>query len=153
MAILKTTQVTNMNRNQIPSGDRATDLVPIFGDYTLLGTEATNDILEAIPFPANHQLVDLYVDTDDLGTAVTADVGIMSGAFLDTGARTCGAEIMTGKALGTAGAYRADVAGFSRIAASATDRSIGVKLSSVSVPTASAKLRVNALFRPIWEGV
>jgi hypothetical protein len=71
-------------------------------------------VIEMVPLPAGFCIVDVIVDTADLGTTVTADVGLLSGDYDATGARTCGATIMTGKALGTTGIYRADVAGFSK---------------------------------------
>lgn len=155
MALYKSTQVTNMNRNQIPSVDRATDLLPIFGEYVETGSEVSGDIVEMIPFPANHILVDLWLDNQSLAaTTATSDVGVMSGAFLDTGARTCGAEFMSAKALATAAFNRMDVTGAGRVAASATDRSIGLKLTTIAgAVTAGRVVRMQALFRPMWEGV
>jgi hypothetical protein len=152
MANLKSTQATNAAYFPIPSADRQAELTPIFADYVLTAGSASGDIIEMIPWPRNTKLVDLYVDTEDLGTTWTADVGVMSGAWGDAGARTCGAEIMTGKAFGTAGVYRADVSGFSMLAAAATDRSIGIKGTTVGTPTAGAKVRVHATFRPLVEG-
>ena len=134
----------------------------IFGDYTLAGTEASSDVIEMVPLPAGFCIVDVIVDTADLGTTVTADVGLLSGDYDATGARTCGATIMTGKALGTTGIYRADVAGFSRTAplsesAGTTGapghRGVGFALTTVSAPTAGAKVRMTLLARPSSNGV
>jgi hypothetical protein len=128
----------------IPVGDRATDLLPIFADYT---------VVEMVPWPKGYVPVDVIADVEDCGTTVTTDVGLMSGAYGDGGTRTCGAEFMNDKAFGTAGIYRADVLGFSRLAPSTTDRSIGLALASVSTPTAGAKIRLTVIFRPAIEGV
>jgi hypothetical protein len=97
---------------------------------------------------------DVIVDTDDLGTAFTADVGIMAGAWGAGGTRTVAAQFMTGKAVGTAGVYRADVAGFSRVAPTTGDRSIGILGSTITAPTTSGarSIRMTAILRPQVEG-
>lgn len=155
MALFKSKQI--VAKAPIPSVNAATDLVCIFGDYTMAGTEATSDVIEMVPLPAGFCIVDVIVDTEDLGTTVTANVGLLSGDFDSTGARTCGATIMSGKALGTAGVYRADVSAYSLTApisesGSTTgaqgNRGIGFALSSVSTPTAGAKVRMMLLARP-----
>lgn len=153
MANLKSTQATNAAYFPVPSADGQAELIVVHADHTLAAGGADGDIIEMLPWPANTVLVDVIVDTEDLGATWTADVGVMSGAWGGSGARTCDASIMTGKAFGTAGIYRADVAGFARAAASATDRSIGVKGTTIGTPTTGAKLRMTALFRPIVEGV
>ncbi len=153
MANFKGTQATNAAYFTTPTPDGQADLIAVSGDIVLPAGVASGDIIEAVPYPANCVPVDLTADVEDCGTTATADVGVMSGAWGDSGTRTCGAEFMTGKAFGTAGIYRADVVGFSRLAPSTTTRSIGVKLSTVSTPTAGAKIRVTAFFRPQVEGV
>lgn len=149
MALKKSLQATQ--GLPIPTVDRATDAVPIFADYTFDGTEATSDVIEMLPLPAGYVPVDGYADVEDAGTTVTADCGLLSGAYGDTGARTCGAEFMNDKAFGTAGVYRFDVLGFSRVAPSTTNRSIGFALASVSTPTAGAKVRLTVWCRPAIE--
>lgn len=153
MANLKSVQATNASYFPVPSADAQNDLIPIVGTYVLTAGSASADIIEMVPLPAGYALVDVIVDTEDLGTTWTADVGIMSGVWGAAGARTMGAEIMTGKAFGTAGVYRADVQGFTMIAPATTDRSIGIKGTTVSVPTAGAKIRLTALCRPQVEGL
>lgn len=151
MAILKSTQVTN--RQPIPNAVNATDLIPIVGDYVTTGNEASGDIIEMVPLPAGYVPVDVILDAEDCGTTATTDCGVMSGAYLSSGARTCGAEFMSAKALGTAGVYRMDAVGSSRVAPATSDRSIGLKLSTVSSPATGAKLRMTVLCRPQIEGV
>lgn len=160
MALFKSIQI--VKKLPIPSSDSATEVIAIVGDYTLAGTEASADVIEMCPLPAGYCIVDVIVDTEDLGTTVTADVGLVSGDYDATGVRTCGATIMTGKALGTTGIYRADVAGFSRTAplsesagtaGKAGDRGIGFALTTVSTPTAGNKVRMTVLARPQIEGV
>lgn len=151
MALKQSTQAKN--RMPIPNADAAMDIVPIFADYTMDGTEASGDIVEMVPLPANYAIVDSTVDNQALGTTVTTDVGILSGNWLDTGARTQGAEINTGKALGTAGITRMDVAGATRLAPATNDRSVGLKMTTVSAPTAGQKVRLTLFVRPMVEGV
>lgn len=137
----------------VPSAAGATDLVPIFADYTLDGTEATNDEIEMAPLPAGYVPVDVIVDSQDCGTTVTASVGLMSAAYREnTASSTCGAEFMAAKALGTAAIYRMDVVGGGRIAPTTGDRAFGIALTSVDTPTAGAKIRLTAMCRPAIGG-
>ena len=153
MAILKSTRVAN--KYTVPTADRNIELIPIFADYTLTGAEATGDVLEMVPLPAMMVPVDVIVDSDDLaGTTFTANVGLLTGNYDATGARTCGAEFMSGKALGAAAAInRMDVAGGGRIAPTANDRGVGLALTTVTGPTAGAKVRLTLLCRPQHEAV
>lgn len=152
MATFRSFQAANLALYPTPSAANATDVIPIVGDYTLLGTEATGDELEMCVLPAGYVPVDVIVDTEDLGTAVTADVGIMSGTPGSTATRTCSAVFMAAKALGTAGVYRMDVSGGGRIAPTTADRGIGFALTTVTTPTAGAKVRMTVLARPQAEG-
>lgn len=152
MALLKSTQ-TNSNL-PILTGDRASDTITLFGDYTLTGSEANADVIEMLPLPAGYVVVDGYVDTQDCGTTLTIDAGFVSGEYRATGARTCGAEFLNDKAFGTAGVYRFDVVGFSRQAPSTTNRGIGLKVdAAVSALTAGQVIRMVVLARPAIEGV
>lgn len=151
MANLKSTQTTA--KAVVPSADGATDLIAIFADHTLAAGGVSGDIIEMCPLPAGYVPVDVIVDTEDCGTTWTADVGIMSGDYLASGARTCGAQFMTGKAFGTTGIYRADVAGAGRIAPTTNDRSIGIKGTTIGTPTTGAKIRLTLLCRAQVEGV
>lgn len=143
----------------IPSADCATDTLPIFADFTVPTGFASGDVVEMLPLPAGYVLVDCITDTQSLGATCTSNVGLLSGYWGDTGARTCGAQINSAKAFGTAGIYRADVAGFGRIAP-ATDagsgvqanRSIGFVASTVATPTVGAVIRMTALVRPSING-
>lgn len=153
MANLKGVQATNAAHLPVPSADKATDLIPIIGDYVIVAGNASGDIVEMCPLPAGYVPVDVLLDAEDCGTTCTTDVGIMSGNWGDSGVRTMGAEFMSAKALGTAGIYRADVVNFSKVAPATNDRSIGLKFSTVNTPTAGAKLRLIVLARPAVEGV
>lgn len=150
MALFKSTQATR--RDPVPTADRAIEIIPIFADYVVAGTEVQNDVIEMAPLPAGYVPVDVIVDTEDCGTTLTIDCGIMSGAYLDPAVRTCGAEFMNDKAFGTTGIYRMDVAGGGRVAPSTTIRSVGFKIdAAVSALTAGAKIRLTLLARPAIE--
>lgn len=152
MAMLKGSQATNASTNTTPSPRGSADVIAVSGDYTLTGNEASGDIIEMIPWPENTVPVDVTADVEDCGTTATSDLGVMSGVWGAAGTRTMGAEFMTGKAFGTAGVYRSDVVGFSRLAPSTSVRSIGIKMTSVNTPTAGAKIRVTGLFRAMVNG-
>jgi len=153
MPNFKGTQATQAAFFPTPNPDGQADLIAITGELVLPAGTASGDIFEVVPYPENCTLVDLIADVEDCGTTFTADVGIMSGAWGDSGTRTCGAEFMTGKAFGTAGIYRADVVGFTHIAPSTTTRSIGVRGTTIGTPTTGAKIYITATFRPQVEGL
>jgi hypothetical protein len=100
----------------------------------------TGDILEIGILPANNVIIDAYIWSDALGTAVKFDVGIMSGdvGSKDT-ARTCGNEIF---ALFDAAAASTIITRMTKpaaplLAATAVERSIGAKFNPISSgPTA-----------------
>lgn len=157
MALFKAAQV--VAKQPIPTADCATDLVPVFGDFTIPANIATGDVVEMVPQHAGYTLVDLIVDADALGATFTVDIGWLSGNFDSTGARTCSAEIAAAKAMGTAKVVRPDVAGFSRKApvldagsGVPAHRGIGFVATNVVTPTAGAKIRFTALVRPMIEG-
>lgn len=147
-----------LNEEPLMSANQAGDIIPLVGDYVFDGTEATNDIIEMVGLPAGYVPVDMIVDNQDAGTTVTANAGIITGQFNKTteddgDPRTCGAEFMSAKALGTASLLRMDVVGSHRIAPVSYDRGIGFALSSVSAPTAGAKVRMTVTARPALNGV
>ena len=150
MALFKATQV--VNRVPVPSATGATDVVAIFGDFTIPTGFAANDVVEMGPLPAGYVPVDLIVDNAALGTTVTADFGILSGDFNATGARTCGAQFAAAQALQTAGIKRMAAAGGGRLAPTTGDRGWGFVASAVSTPTVGAAIRATLLVRPQSEG-
>lgn len=151
MALFKATQV--VNKQQVMVADRASDLIPIFGDFTIPAGFATSDVVEMAPLPAGYVPVDLIVDNGALGTTMTFDAGLLSGDFDATGARTCGAQFMTAQAGQTAGIKRMAVAGGGRIAPTTNARGVGLAFTSVSSPTVGAVVRMTLLCRPAVEGV
>lgn len=151
MAMLKSVQVTN--NLQIPSANGATDIIPIVGDYTIKTGDAAGDIVEMCALPAGYVVVDTLLDNQSLAATSVGDVGIMSGNYRDSGVRTIGAEFNSGVNLATAGIKRMDVAGCARIAPTTNDRSIGLKLTSLTTPTVGGKVRLTVFARPQVEGV
>lgn len=151
MALFKATQV--VNKLPVMTGDRASDVIAIVGDFTIPAGIATNDVVEMVPLPAGYVPVDVMVDNAALGTTMTFDAGVLSGDFDATGARTCGAQFMTGQAGQTAGIKRLAVAAGMRLAPTTNTRGLGFAFTSVSTPTAGAVVRMTLLCRPQVEGV
>lgn len=151
MALLKSVQV--LGRVPVPSANGATDVVPIVGDYTIKTGDAAGDIIEMVPLPAGYVVVDTVVDNQALAATSLGDVGILSGDYGESGARTMGAEFNAGANFATAGIKRMDVAGCARIAPTTNDRSVGIKLTSLTTPTVGNKVRLTLFVRPQSEGV
>lgn len=162
MALYQATQVAA--RAPLINADAAADLVPMFGDFTVpAGGLAVNDVIEMTGVPAGYVPVDVIVDHDDMGTTLTADVGILSGNYGSTdAARTCGAQFLAAADLAaSAGIKRANVAGFTRIAPvkgnshigqTSGDRGVGLRIASAASVTAGAKLRLTVFYRPQING-
>lgn len=159
MANLKSVQATNAARFPTPNAGNATDLVPSFGDYVTLAGFAAGDIVEMAPLPPGHVPVDVILDIEDTDSngapTITVDVGIMSGAWGDSGARTMGAEFIAASTVAQAGGIaRMSVVNGGKVAPSTTTRSIGLKVvGAIATLVVGAKLRVTVLSRPQVEGV
>lgn len=153
MAIQQSTQAKA--KAPVPSGDSATGLIAIFGDVTQVASGmATGDIFEVCPLPAGYVIVDVLFDHANLGTAYTAAVGIMSGNWLATGARTCDATLIAAATCQAVGLKNMNVGAATRIAPTTNDRSIGVVISgTLTSPVDAAVFRVTVLCRPQIEGV
>lgn len=153
MAIYKSTQVAA--KLPVPSANAATDIIPIVGDYVLPASGlVTGDIFEMCPLPAGYVPVDAILDHEILGAAFTGAVGIMTGNFDASGARTCGAELIAAATMQAAALKNMNVAGAARIAPTTNDRGIGLVISgTLTTPVAGAKVRLTVLARPQSEGV
>lgn len=151
MALLKAVQITN--KQPIPSADGARDVVPVIGDYTIKAGDAAGDVIEMCALPGGYVPVDAVVDNQSLAATSVGNVGIMSGNYGDSGARTVGAEFNSAANFATAGIKRPDVAGFSRIAPTTNDRSVGIVLTSLTTPVVGARVRMTLFVRPQVEGV
>lgn len=153
MALFKSTQVTN--KATIPSAANGTDIIPIVGDWTVPASGlVTADIIEMCPLPAGYVPVDVILDHDNLGAAFTGAIGIMTGNFGESGARTCGAEFIAAATMQAAAIKRLNVGLGGRVAPTTNDRGIGLVISgTLTSPVAGAKARLTVLCRPQSEGV
>lgn len=159
MANLKSVQATNASFVPTGNAGNATDTIALFGDYVTLAGLANGDIIEMCPLPAGYVVDDVIVDVEQIDSngvpTITHDVGIMSGAWGDSGARTCGAEFVSAATTArTGGIGRMTVVNGSKVAPSTTTRSIGLKVSAaIATLVVGAKIRLTALLRPQVEGV
>jgi hypothetical protein len=151
MALLKAIQVRN--NVPVPSANGATDVIHVVGDYVIKTGDAAGDVVELAALPAGYVPVDVIVDNQALAATSVGNVGILSGNYNDTGARTCGAEFNSGANFATAGIKRMDVAGSGRIAPTTNDRSVGIVLTSLTTPTVGNRVRLTLFCRPQSEGV
>lgn len=99
---------------------------------------ALGDIFEMAPIPPGCRVTDMVLDCDDIDSggspAVLLDVGIMSGEWgKNDGARTCGAEFISGSNVGQAGGTaRPTLRTAFRTGVADTARSIGVKIATAA---------------------
>jgi hypothetical protein len=127
---------TAVGARQVVSPDSAGDVVFQRFYVDIAAALALNDIIEIGILPAETTIVDAYLDTDDLDTngtpTIKLDVGLMSGTpGVVDGARTVGNELFAADTTAQAGGVTrmSKQAGF-RIATTAADRSIGVKVNT-----------------------
>lgn len=116
-------------------------------------TLGVGDIIDMGVIPANSQVVDIIIDSDDLDSnaspAIVFDVGVMSGNPGDTGTRTCGAEFFSGSTLAQAGGVaRTTLKTAFRVAPVATDKSVGLKVTTAAATQpATGKLGISVHVR------
>lgn len=157
MSLLQSTQAAN--RMPIPSANTATDLVPIVATFVVPAGLALNDVIEMGPLQAGYVPVDFtadFADCDSNGTpTIKFDAGILSGNWLDTGARTCGADFLSADVTAQAGGIaRMNRIGATRIAPTTNDRSWGLKVNTgAATLTAGAVITATLFVRPKIEGV
>lgn len=153
MAVLKSIQAAA--GLPVPNADGAMEAIPIFADWLVPASGlVSGDIVEMVPLPPGYVPVDAIIDHENLGTAFTGQLGIMSGAYGEGGSRTCGAELVASATYQAAAIKRMNVPGAGMIAPSDTTRSIGFAITgTLTSPVAGAKLRVTVFARPKVEGV
>ena len=104
---------------------------------------ATDDVVELADVPAGHVLVDLIIDTDAIASGVV-DVGYTDGT---------GAEIIASQSVGTAGIFRADVAGATRATVNETaSRTVAATFSTGSAAT-SGVFAATLFYRAAHHGI
>lgn len=117
--------------------------------YTFSANPTANDIIELAPLLAGARVVDMIFDTDDLdsGTAISFDVGLMSGNWGDESqSRTIGAEFFSALTTSrTGGVARPTLQSAFRTAPAATDRSIGVKIVAAAGTFAAGTIGLTVL--------
>lgn len=159
MALRKSTQAAS--RMPALSLMAAGAALTIMGEYVVTAATANTDIIEMLALPAGTVVsrVTLVAEDIDSANTVTVDVGIMSGQYLaaldDAGsARTCGAEFFSADTTARAGgvAVSAVRAGH-MLAPSASDRSIGIKITAAMTPIVGAKIRLYVEATPVPPGI
>lgn len=120
-----------LGRKQTPTSREAGGVVAQRFEATIDTDLDVGDIVELAVLPAYHTVVDAILDTEALGTGVSVDVGVMSGAVGDPdGTRTCGDELFSAEDASAAAVVRASESSAFTIAPADRDRSIGVKVSA-----------------------
>ena len=157
MALYQSNQAAN--RAPIPSAERAVEMIPVFATFVVPAGLALNDVIEMGPLQAGYVPVDFiadFGDCDSNGTpTIKFDAGILSGNWLDAGARTCGADFLSADVTAqTGGIARMNRPGAARIAPTTNDRSWGLKVNvAAATLTAGAVITGTLLVRPKIEGV
>lgn len=156
MALLFSTTTRGATREAAPINGAECVAVRVERALTV-AENVTGNIIDFAILPADTVLVDAILDSDDIDTngapAVLLDVGIMTGLpgeDLDEAgaARTCGAEVFSGATVGQAGTVaRPTVKGAFRIAATAKDRSVGIKVATQSATAAAGTIGLTLLLR------
>lgn len=108
------------------SASQAGEVISVRGVINLSAALALNDILEMVKLPANHVIVDCVLDTDDLDTNGAPLISLTAGLTAGTVAELIGANTV-GQAGGVA---RMDAVAGVRVAASSSDRVVGVKITT-----------------------
>lgn len=133
MALFQSKWATGLK--QAPVSREAGGVVVERYSFTITADMLANDIIELGILPAYHTVVDAILVVDEAGTA-TYDVGIMSGVVgVPDAARTCGNELFASVA--DASTHRITKAAGLRLAATGSDRSIGVKVLGAGITAAN----------------
>jgi hypothetical protein len=135
-------------RNTV-NGDCAGDVVANRFYVDLATTDLVlNNVIDIGILPAGHTVTDCVLIADDLDTngtpTITLDVGIMTGTPGDgVTVRTVGQELFTAATAAQTGAIvnLTQKTGFT-IAATAADRSIGVKIAAAPATAAAGRIRL-----------
>jgi hypothetical protein len=118
-----------------------------FVDLTAAQIEA-NQVIDMGLLPAGYTVTDVVLAPDDLdsASAITLDVGLLSGTPGDTANRTCGAEIFSGSTAAQTGAVaRPTLKSAFNIKPSNEDRSIGVKIAVDAGTAVAGRIRLRVL--------
>ncbi len=150
MAVVTFTE-TKIAQGQPPiSGGQAGVVVCNEGEYEVPATLAVTDVVKLAYLPANHEPVDVILESDDLdghGTpTMVLDVGVVDSAGTALVAST---KVISASAVGKAGGVaRADTVAGLELAASDSDRVLGVKITTAAATPAAGTLRLKVLSKP-----
>ena len=156
MANLKSLQATNAQ--PLMNADGANDLISVVATFVVPSTLANGDIIEMGGLPAGYVPVDLIVAWPDLdtGAGITFDAGLLSGNWLDAGARTIGSEFFAADTVAqTGGITRMNKAAGAQIAPTTNDRSWGLKMSHAvgTALTSGGTITATMMMRPRIENI
>lgn len=128
---------------------QAGQVLASIGVYEVPATLAANDIVALCHLPAEHEPVDFILEADDLDAnaapAITLTAAVLNAGKTDVVAST---DFLTSSTVGQAGGVaRADKVLGLQLAASNTDRIIGVKVGVVGATPAAGTIKGTLLYR------
>lgn len=132
------------------TGGQAGVVVCNEGEYSVPNTLAANDIVKLAHLPAGHKPVDVILESGVLDSNGTPTITVSAGVVNDAGDDlVAGTNFITTSGIAkTGGVARADTVAGLQLAASNTDRVIGVKITNVAATKAAGKLRLKVLSVP-----
>ncbi len=155
MAFYQSKQI--VNNEPLVSGDGATEVISIIGDFTTVAGMVTGEIVEMVGLPAGYVPVDVLVAYDASAAAAwTADCGVLSGNYASTAARTQGNEAFAANTTGqgAAGLVRTVKPNLAQLAPADNDRGIGLKIvGTLTTLVVGTNIRMTLLARPARNGV
>lgn len=155
MAFYQSKQI--VNNEPLVSGDGATEVISIIGDFTTVTGMVTGEIVEMVGLPAGYVPVDVIVAYDASAAAAwTADCGVLSGNYGSTATRTQGNEAFAANTTGqgAAGLVRAVKPNLALLAPAENDRGIGLKIvGTLTTLVVGTNIRMTLLARPARNGV
>lgn len=155
MAFYQSKQI--VNNEPLVSGDGATEVISIIGDFTTVTGMVTGEIVEMVGLPAGYVPVDVLVAFDaSAGAAFTTDCGVLSGDYASTAARTQGNEAFAANTAGQGAAalVRAVKPNLAQLAPADNNRGIGLKIvGTLTTLVVGTNIRMTLLARPARNGV
>lgn len=134
-----------------PTGSSGAEVLAVRGVITLSSALAANDFIKAAILPAGHVPVDVRVDASDLDTnavpTITLTAAVLNAGLTDIEAST---DFFTASAVAQAGGIaRMDKATGARIAASTSDRYVGLKVIAAAATFAAGDIGFTLEYRPV----
>lgn len=122
--------------------DQAGQMVVSIGTYEVPDTLAANDIVALCHLPAEHEIVDFTLQSDDLDTgtpAIAVSVGVLNAGMTDL---VSGTNLLTTSTVAQAGGVaRASVVDGLQLSTSDANRVVGVKVTTAADTAAAGTLR------------